>query len=85
VALPRGEFHLAVPHQAAGISAQAGTPIFGLDQSAGTAPHQSLDVTMVTSNGNPPNSSTSQVTITAINSLASNSTNSTVCQQAGRP
>jgi type II secretory pathway pseudopilin PulG len=75
----------------------AGTPVFSLTPPPGTAlpnpspganiplPHQSLYIDFVTSDGAPAQTSSSQVGITAINSTLGVSTNSTVCQEAGRP
>jgi hypothetical protein len=75
----------------------SGTPVFSFTPPPGTAlpspspganiplPHQSLYVDFVTSDGVPKQSSSSQVGITAINSTLGAPTNSTVCQEAGRP
>jgi type II secretory pathway pseudopilin PulG len=75
----------------------SGTPIFSFNPPPGTVlpspspganiplPHQSLYIDFVTSDGSPKQSSSSQVGITAINSVLGASTNSTVCQEAGRP
>jgi Tfp pilus assembly protein PilW len=48
-------------------------------------PHQALYVDFVTTDGSPPQSSTSQVGVTAINSTLGSATNNNVCQGVGRP
>jgi type II secretory pathway pseudopilin PulG len=48
-------------------------------------PHQTLYIDFTTSDGSPPNTSTSQVGISAINSTLGSASNNTVCQGVGRP
>lgn len=53
---------------------------------AASSPYQQLTVTLVVKSGSATSATTrSKVTFTAINSTASSTTNSTVCQQNGRP
>ena len=53
---------------------------------AASSPYQQLTVTLVVKSGGATSSTTrSKVNFTAINSTASSTTNSTVCQQKGRP
>jgi type II secretory pathway component PulJ len=53
---------------------------------AASSPYQQLALTLVVKSGGSTSSTTrTKVTFTAINSTASSTTNSTVCQQKGRP
>jgi type II secretory pathway pseudopilin PulG len=61
------------------------TPIFALLNNSAPSSHQSVTVDFQVTDGAPPQSSADEVSLTAINSLQSNTTNNSVCQEVNRP
>ncbi|MGH8861324.1 MAG: type II secretion system protein [Jatrophihabitantaceae bacterium] len=67
-------------------TAGSNTQPFVVAASTASSPFQQLTVTLVVNNGGATSAtSASQITFTAVNSVASASTNATTCQQKGRP
>jgi prepilin-type N-terminal cleavage/methylation domain-containing protein len=70
-----------------GISKSGSTPVFSITAStSATAPaHQFLTVTFVSTHGKPAKSTTSQVSLTALNTTSASAPSPSVCKEYGQP